>query len=232
MNELTSLGEAYPTFGTRLSGALSFYGRHPFPLLLIAAANLPFAIGTAFGGALGLLLFIPSLIVQEIVGGAMAWAVYRGLSGSMPSPHEAFSTATDNLGALVEVSLRTVGAAFLLAITVVGIPWAIRLFMRWYFGTQAVMIQGYTAKEAISESCRLVTENWWRTFGNILAVSLPPGLIGIGVRLAVSGLAGAVIAGVWGIVFSPIILTFSTLLYLRYMHEKSMISATPAEPAP
>jgi hypothetical protein len=53
---------------------------------------------------------------------------------------EAYRIALAKLRDLVEVFARPLGAAFLLTITVVGIPWAIRLFVRWNFGIYAVVL--------------------------------------------------------------------------------------------
>ena len=61
----------------------------------------------------------------------------------------------------------------LLAITVIGIPWAIRLFVRWNFAIYAVMLNDQNAKAAISFSCDLVTGRWWQMAGLLLATFAP-----------------------------------------------------------
>lgn len=67
---------------------------------------------------------------------------------------------------------RQLGAILLLAITIVGIPLAIRIFVRWFLGTQGVVLRGLDAKDAISLSCHLAEGRWWRLALLMLLVPL------------------------------------------------------------
>ena len=60
----------------------------------------------------------------------------------------------------------------LLAITVVGIPFALYFATRWGFYAQAVLIEGTSAMNALRRSSELVKGAWWRVFGMILAIFL------------------------------------------------------------
>jgi hypothetical protein len=222
--------EQYADVGQRISKAPATYLQHPLPFILIAAAYVPFAIASSIDPILSLVLFIPGLLAQEIVNGALIVAAERALHGQQPSVQDGFTAATDRLGALLEYFGRTFIVVFALAITVIGIPWAIRVAVRWIFGTQAVMLHDMSAKESISESCRVVTGNWWRTLGNLLLVGLIASLPSLVIAFAVGGIAGGVIGAVWGTLTTPFFSIFVTLFYFRLRHEKTPARMTEAEP--
>lgn len=230
--KLREVGAQYPDLGSRLSKAFSLYFGHAFVLSIISLPNIVFAVGQSLNSTLSLVLFIPSLIAGEIVTAALIWAIIGIVTGSTPSPHEAWGAATDRLGALLELFGRTFLAVLLLFITVVGIPWGIRVLVRWILGTQAIMIHGCTAREAITESCRLVTGNWWRTLGHLLLLAVVLGIPGLIVQLAIGGIAGAAAGALLGLLTGPIFAIFFTLYYLRLDYEKSAtMPATEPEPA-
>ena len=60
----------------------------------------------------------------------------------------------------------------LLAITVIGIPFAIYFATRWGFYSQTVLIEGTSATNALRRSGELVKGTWWRIFGIMLAIFL------------------------------------------------------------
>ena len=60
----------------------------------------------------------------------------------------------------------------LLAITVIGIPFAIYFATRWGFYSQTVLIEGTSATNALRRSGELVKGTWWRIFGMMLAIFL------------------------------------------------------------
>ena len=60
----------------------------------------------------------------------------------------------------------------LLAITVIGIPFAIYFVARWGFYGQAVLIEGTSATRGLRRSSELVKGTWWRVFGIVLAILL------------------------------------------------------------
>jgi hypothetical protein len=121
-----------------------------------------------------------------------------------------------------------------LAVTVIGIPWALRILVRWVFGTHAVVLNNLTAKEAISESCRLVEGRWWRialvglassSWGApvlALMVAQPYSIETVAIRIAT------------GLTVTPILAIFWTLLFLRLQQTTPALSseASPAPSAP
>ena len=79
------------------------------------------------------------------------------------------------------------GMVVLLTITIVGIPVAIRRFIRWSLFAEACMLDELPATGALHRSSQLVEGHWWRTFGftlfiDVLAVLSGP-LLGVGLLL-------------------------------------------------
>ena len=66
------------------------------------------------------------------------------------------------------------GSSLLLqvAITIIGIPFVIYLGVRWGFYAQAVLIEETSATNALKRSRELVRGVWWRVFGIMLAIFL------------------------------------------------------------
>lgn len=60
----------------------------------------------------------------------------------------------------------------LLAITVIGIPFAIYFLARWSFHAQAVLVEEVSATNALRRSGELVKGTWWRVCGILFAIFL------------------------------------------------------------
>lgn len=233
------VGGEYPDVGARISKALSLYGAYFVPFFLISLATLPLNILSSIW-ELGVIFAIPGAIVTAIVDAALILAVAQALTGNVPQPGNHLSEAWSRFGRLFELGLRTLGAVLGLAITIVGIPWAIRVGVRWFLGTQAIMLQDMDAKAAISESCRLVEGDWWRTFGNLLLLGLLigiPGGIAVGFSFAVSTVVGGILSAIVTTITTPFWVIAVTLYYLRLKQEKGvppspMPAVDPSPPRP
>ena len=60
----------------------------------------------------------------------------------------------------------------LLAITIIGSPFAIYFAARWGFYSQAVLVEETSATNALRRSSELVKGTWWRVFGILFAIFL------------------------------------------------------------
>jgi len=63
-------------------------------------------------------------------------------------------------------------AVFLMAITIIGIPFAIYFGLRWYFVLQVSLLEDASPVEALRGSSELVEGNWWRVLGITFVLSL------------------------------------------------------------
>jgi hypothetical protein len=76
-----------------------------------------------------------------------------------------------------------------LAVTVVGIPWAILWGVRWLFADQAVILEGKAGRSALATSSNVVRGHWWRV------VAVMPVLVFVGAAVGpIVGIALLVLA--------------------------------------
>ena len=59
-----------------------------------------------------------------------------------------------------------------LAVTIVGIPFALYFAVRWGFFVETLLLEGVSARDALKRSSELVSGMWWRMCGMLLAVFL------------------------------------------------------------
>ena len=134
-----------------------------------------------------------------------------------PSFSRAYGVVLTRFWTLVGASLRAGFHIFLFYISIIGIPWAIQRMVRWLFIHQAVILDGTSARAALSYSADAVAGRWWRTVGIAIIlwiiVQVPASVIG-----ALVGFAPILISGTASAVITAVILPFGviamTLLYL------------------
>jgi hypothetical protein len=134
------------------------------------------AIALTIGGLqdlLGLVLVAPAVIA----------AVGEVEAGRRPTFAGAYRLVFARIRPLVGGVGRSIVIVTLLALSVVGIPWAISRAVRWLFVSQAVLLDGEGSRQSLTASARAVAGHWWRTAGNALFfwfVGVAPGpLIGL-----------------------------------------------------
>ena len=163
-------------------GAVVTPGRDPTLTqgLTIFAAALPLALASGLGYLLS--------------GGA---AVRLTSDAALGRPLDVGAAYRDALGRV----LPLFGAGFLaavavglLAITCLGLPFAIYLGVGWSLNPQIVVLERAGSGAALRRSAALVKENRWRVFGTIFLISLLVGIL-VNIPSGIVGLiAGALVA--------------------------------------
>lgn len=142
------------------------------------------------GGLFALVMFVANAAMYA----AVVLAAGRAHVGAAPEPMAAYNEVLGRLGAIVGAVFLASLAVGLLSLTIIGIPFAIYLGIRWIFINQAVMLEDRGATAALSRSSELVKGSWWRVFGIALLLGVVQGIvIGLG-----SSVVGAVVS-----VFAP-----------------------------
>jgi uncharacterized membrane protein len=126
--------------------------------------------------------------------------------------------------------VREVLAVLVLLVTVVGIPVAAYLLVRWAFATQAAVIEKLPPRRALQRSAELVHGRWWRIFGitatvNVLAALSGP-LVGVTVLLTVTSASLDEINLIGALVYSftiPLAAIAVTLLYFDVVERPAVI---------
>jgi hypothetical protein len=152
-------------------------------------------------------------------------------AGRQPSAWAAFRAVRDRFWSIVKVEIYTTVLVFAMAITIVGIPWAVMWLVRWMFTMQAVMLEGLRGRDALRASSNVVKHHWWQAaltnaVLSFLAAAVGP-LVGLGLLIGLNvaqEISSGVSATLYAIVY-PIAVIGFTLLDLR-------LKAAPARPAP
>lgn len=135
-----------------------------------------------------------------------------------PSAGAAFAAAVRALPVALLSFLLILLAVSLLSATILLIPLALYLLVGWVFSAQLIIDDRLGPFRALSASRRLVSGQWWRTFGvgaAVLLLSLlPEFVIAQIVGRAGSDLAASAGAGLAALAGAPFVAAGLSLLYL------------------
>ena len=149
--------------------------------ILVLGVNLFLDISTlsfesSGGGAIIIVLRPAADWITNIVGllpiGAVLFAGAQIYLGREITAGAAFRQVAHRFVSYLGSFLLWMLVFGLLAITVIGIPFAIYFATRWGFYSQTVLIEGTSATNALRRSGELVKGTWWRIFGIMLAIFL------------------------------------------------------------
>lgn len=215
-----------------LRRALGWFVRYPIHFMIIALPGAIFSIGVSFAYAqhvaLGLLGSLGDLFFSEIVNAAIVWAAYSASRAERPSILGGYARVLGRTLSIFEYFIRYVGAVLLIAITIVGLPFAVGVAVRWWFGPQAIVIHDESAKGAITRSSGLVNGVGWSVFLAFLltnVVTLPF----VFFASARSWEGYAILSGL-GLLETVVIAAYGTALYLQL--EEQEATRRPQEPLP
>jgi len=219
-------------FGDILGDTFRIYGRSFLRLVaIVAIVEVVLAI---IGGIVGGLLAIPivtgeALPFEEfavgpfILGMTVILAAYILLYPLMqgavihatseqhfrrPGIGRAYGFAWRRIGALIGASILAGLAVLGMAITIIGIPFAIYFGVRWSLVWQAALLEGFGPRGALSRSSALVKDNWWRVLGIVLVLGIMAGIIS-----GILGIIPIVGSAIGAILSMPITIVGATLLY-------------------
>jgi hypothetical protein len=173
------------------------------PMSAIAAIVVGFIDDEAVAAAVSLALLVPTVAIALVAQAAIARAVADIADGMAPDFNDVYGRVLERLGRLWLTALRVIAIFLVLCVTIIGIPFAIYLAVRWAFFAQAIVIEDESSNGATDLSGHLVQGQWWRTFGILLIVgllaSLPTGAVTLVFSAATpvaGGLASAVVAAI------------------------------------
>lgn len=232
--------------GAIVRRSLVLYRRNFLPFALIALVGVPLRLAgsvtrydflapsihverTVTQPAIVELLGWLGILVATLVAGAVVVGIADAESGTRLDPVRAYRIAVSGWGSLILAELRVVFSVALLVVTVIGIPFAVRQFVRWSFTIQAVLIEGTPGWQAPGESSRVVIGNWWRVAGTVLlwvVVGFVAEVVTARLALAVApALVAALASGVVFAVMAPFFAGVWTLLYLDLRARKAGLPA-------
>jgi len=182
--------------GQVLTAALEVYRRHVYAFLTLGLVSFPAGLAAARvrdGVALPLPAFGPlrpeagmaaeavSALAQGVLHLGIAYAVVAAGSTAVIAALER-GRGAEAADGLLEVLRRlphllvsrlvAIGVVGVLALTVVGIPLALRQALRWAFLEHAVLLDRCSARAAFGRSAWLVSANWLWSAASVLALGM------------------------------------------------------------
>jgi hypothetical protein len=124
------------------------------------------------GLGLALLSVAVSSIGVLVVSAVGAVVVREGILGRHVRSSAAWEEVRPRLGTVVGAALLGTLAWGSLAITLIGIPFAVFLYVAWRFATVVAVVEGGTVRGVLRRSRRVTANRWWRACGVLLLIAL------------------------------------------------------------
>jgi hypothetical protein len=181
--DLTRL-RARRSFGQLVRAARQLYGRHWLVLLPVGLTAIPIVGGVKLLGELiaggravdsaagrsGFNLAIADLVenlgrpIASAIVAAVVIVFVRELVESRPTGFIAsFRAMASRFWRVVAAQLLATLGVLALALTVIGLPWAVYKYVAWQFVQQEVLFTDRSIRDAFHGSSDLVRGRWWHT---------------------------------------------------------------------
>ena len=223
------------SFGEILEGAFAVYRDNFQEFLSIAAVlliptiivlGLIRLIVSGVGGPLaivvGVLVSILLFAANILVSGALAVAIGRRYAGLPSTVSTAFRSSEGRFMGLLGTTLLYALLCWLMAIVIIGIPFAIYFGVRWALSAPVIMLEGTPGgMPTLRRSASLVSGHWWRTLGILIVAAIIVGII----STVITGILGAIIHNaildgiigqLIGVIATPFSASVAVLLYFDY----------------
>jgi hypothetical protein len=232
------------SFGQLIRAARQLYGRHWGPMVLIALTAIPVVggtqylaglpgTGTAWGMAVTDLLdtFARPLalaIVSAVVIVFVRSLVQTGQAGFVDS----WRGMSRRFWRVVAAQLLATLGVVLMALTVIGIPFAIWKLVGWSFVQQEVLFSDEPIRDAFRGSSDLVRGRWWHTVRPVLFLTVIAVVIGPMLTFALIFTAFPLFwINVIGSLIFALLIPYVALAYtLLYFDLQARAETEPAKP--
>ena len=115
---------------------------------------------------------IASFAAMLFVTCALEYGSAQAFLGRQISVRGAFRQTKRRLFPYLGTNILYLIVVVLLAITVIGIPFAIFFGVRWFFCSLAAVFEEKSAVQSLKRSGELVNGGWWRVFGMLIGIIL------------------------------------------------------------
>lgn len=204
-----------------LGEAFRVYRENFWNFYLIAlVAQIPSLIGELVPIPLGvsILFFVAGVVMSILAAGAMVYAVASQYLGRKTTIGQCYVRAWSRVLSLLGSTIVFIIASIILIPTIIGFFY---ILVRWFFYTEAIMIEGRRGLwEPLRRSYGLVLGSWWRVFGigvvfvvllilASLVASIPGSIV-----TEFNFIAGTILLSVFVSVVTPIFTIGGALVYL------------------
>ena len=171
--ELTPLRQER-AFGQLVRAARQLYGRHWRTFVLVGLTSIPislaiYGVGQLIGGLtgisqVGLWIRDNANPIGYAVVAATAISFLRDLERGQPASYRiGFQDMLQRFRRVVLGQILVSVLVLLMALTIIGIPFAIWKYVEWQFVQQEIIFKDKPLRAALRGSTQLVRGNWWRT---------------------------------------------------------------------
>lgn len=174
------------SFSEILDGIFSLYRKHfaLFFRIVFVYFLLSFALniftqyflndGSLYGESMTLLITMSLglYLIILLVNGVISYASAEVLLGRTITPSAAYKHTLSKYLPLLACFIIIYVACTGLALTCIGIPFSVFLFVRWSVSGLPILIEENSVMRALRRSGELVKNMWWRVFGITLAIIL------------------------------------------------------------
>jgi hypothetical protein len=241
--------------GQLLRGARQLYGRYWRTMLAIALSGflllaaiqgIEYVFSSltnsndirihVFGGTLrfnGSIDVIAKPIGYALVTGAVVAFVHLREEGRDTGVRADYREIGARLWRVVGAQLLVELLLVLMAITVIGLPFAVYFYIAWQFPQQEILFEDRSIRESLRGSHRLVRGHWWRTVvvaGILALIGIVAGPI-LGFFLIFLNLSAVLVNLIGSLVFAllmPYVALGRTLLYLDLCTREEAAAGQPA----
>jgi glycerophosphoryl diester phosphodiesterase family protein len=157
-----------------------------------------------------LLSFPVAILMYPFTTGALYRAATSLAAGNIETIGSVLAGTARRYFALFGIAILSglVAAGFILIITIPVVIWVL---VRWAVATPALFAEGIGPVKALGRSWNLVRDNWWRTLGILIVVSIMVSLIQSALGVLFTGIA-AVLPGLGDDLRSGLVTTVATLV--------------------
>ena len=208
--------------------------------LIALVAQVPSLIGQIVPMHWGATIpfFVVGYMMTILAAGATTFAMASQYLGRETSIGQCYARAWNRVLSLLGSTLVFILASVILIVLVIGIPLFFYILVRWFFYTEAIIIEGKRDPwEALGRSQELVRGSWWRIFGigvvfvvliviATLVASIPGAIVE-----NFNPIAGSILFSVFGSAVTPLGFIGSALVYfdLRIRREAYTLGTMASE---
>ncbi len=123
-------------------------------------------------GSTGMLIFtlIVTTLIAVLVVSALSYASAEIFLGRNITAGDAYQHAIAKYLPMLACYLLYLIVCIVLAITCIGLPFAVYLAVRWGLYSLPILIEDNNVMNALRRSAELIKNTWWRVFGIMLAM--------------------------------------------------------------
>lgn len=235
------------SYGQIVGTAFKLYARHWRVFTVLGAIAIPLIGGTqALGSWLGdmaggdgflqtssdLLLGVGMPVANALVSALVIVSMRNLVRGEGAGLKSSVLGTKQRFWRVVTARLLAIAGTTLMALTIIGIPFALRYLVSWAFVQQEVIFTDKSLREAFRTSTDLVRGRWLHSVRTIVPLTLLLGIMGpmLGLVLIFTPMSLLLINLIGSLAFAltiPFVSTGTTLLYLDLTARQETQGAVP-----